>query len=40
MADLLDLAEKAKCPALIFTVDMPAVGRPAGPGASAMSSNS
>lgn len=28
MADLLDLAEKAKCPALIFTVDMPAVGRP------------
>lgn len=26
MADLLDLAEKAKCPALIFTVDMSAPG--------------
>ncbi len=26
MADLLDLAEQAKCPALIFTVDMPVPG--------------
>lgn len=26
MADLLDLAEAAKCPALIFTVDMPVPG--------------
>ena len=26
MADLLDLAEQAKCPALVFTVDMPVPG--------------